>query len=148
MTAPDRVQIEVRHITSPDDLEQAFEIRRRVFLVEQKVSPDEEFDADDDHALHVLAVVDGRATATGRLLVGDGYARIGRMAVLADHRGHGVGRAILDELIRVAAERGVRRLVLHAQVHAIGFYEASGFRVSGDVFEQAGIPHRNMERVL
>jgi predicted GNAT family N-acyltransferase len=142
-----QARVEVRRITTPADRERAFEIRRRVFLLEQKVPPDQEFDEFDKTALHVLAVVDGEAVATGRLVLQEEYARIGRMAVLAEHRAHGVGRAVLEELLRAANERGVARIVLHAQVQAIGFYEGFGFQASGEVFDEAGIPHRIMERI-
>ena len=147
MTSKPQPRVEVRRIATPVDLEKAFEIRRRVFLMEQNVPQDEEFDEDDKKALHVLAVVDGKAVATGRLVFREEYARVGRMAVLAEHRTHGIGRAILQELVHAATERGVRRIVLHAQVHAIGFYQAFGFQASGEVFEEAGIPHRVMERI-
>lgn len=147
MSAPREHRLTVRRITAPADLESAFEIRRRVFLIEQKVPPDEEFDEEDATALHVLAVADSEPIGTGRIVFRPDYARVGRMAVLSSHRAHGVGGAILEELLRAARERGVRRIVLHAQVHAIGFYERFGFAASGDVFDEAGIPHRVMERV-
>jgi predicted GNAT family N-acyltransferase len=76
------------------------------------------------------------------------YAKIGRMAVLRERRIAGAGRAILDTLVAEAVRRGVRHLVLHAQVHAIGFYQRCGFTVVGDEFDEAGIPHRRMERIL
>jgi predicted GNAT family N-acyltransferase len=140
--------VDVQRITATIDREAAFEIRRQVFLVEQKVPADEEFDEYDEGALHVLARAGGVAAGTGRLIVEADHARIGRMAVLASHRERGVGRAILEELLRAATERGARRIVLHAQVHAIGFYERLGFRATGPEFEEAGIPHRVMERRL
>lgn len=140
--------VEVRRIAVSEDQERAYEIRRRVFLDEQRVPPELEFDADDAHALHALAIVAGEPVATGRLVVRGDHAQIGRMAVLAEHRGHGVGRAILEELVRAASERGASRVILHAQVQAIGFYESLGFKAFGEVYDEAGIPHRNMEREL
>lgn len=140
--------IQVRRIASKADLDRAFEIRRVVFLVEQQVPPDLEYDADDERATHVLALSGDQAVATGRLILHDDHARIGRMAVLADFRKRGVGRAILEELLRAAREQGVQRIVLHAQVQALGFYESLGFRAFGEVFDEAGIPHRMMDRVL
>jgi predicted GNAT family N-acyltransferase len=137
--------IAVREITRPEERDQAFAIRRRVFQDEQGVPADEEFDADDERAVHVLADMNGIPVGTGRIVFQPGYAKIGRMAVLKEYRRHGVGRAILIDLSRIAAERGVTRLVLHAQVHAIPFYEALGFRVVGGEFAEAGIPHRRME---
>ncbi len=144
----DQGPITVRRIASKDDLDSAFEIRRVVFLVEQQVPPDLEYDADDQRATHVLAVAGDAAVATGRIVFHADHARVGRMAVLADYRKRGVGRAILEELLRVARERGARRIVLHAQVQAIGFYESLGFRAFGEVFDEAGIPHRLMDQAL
>ena len=127
---------------------QAFDIRRRVFQDEQGVSAEEEFDVDDDCATHVLAEVDGDPVGTGRIVFHPTYAKIGRMAVLKEWRRHGVGRALMDALIGVAVEHRCTQLVLHAQVHAIPFYAALGFGVVGDEFEEAGIPHRRMQRRL
>ena len=146
MTADPSERIVVRRIFSEADLERAFAIRRLVFLVEQKVPPEEEFDAEDETAIHVLAFIGNEAVATGRLIARADHARIGRMAVLEDCRGHGVGHAVLQELMRIAREMRLRKLVLHAQVHAIGFYQSMGFHVVSDVFDEAGIPHRSMER--
>jgi predicted GNAT family N-acyltransferase len=126
--------------------EQAYEIRRRVFRDEQHVPEEVEFDTDDELAVHALASVGGRPAGTGRVVFHTDYAKIGRMAVLAELRRRGVGRAILERLMALATERGATRFVLHAQVHAIPFYEAAGFRVVGDELEEAGIPHRRMER--
>jgi predicted GNAT family N-acyltransferase len=140
--------IEVRRVASKPDLDRAFEIRRQVFLEEQKVSPELEYDDDDRRAVHVVAARRGEVIATGRIVFHPDHARVGRMAVLAEHRGRGVGRAILLELLRAAGEHGARHIVLHAQVQAIGFYESLGFVASGDVFDEAGIPHRQMERAL
>jgi predicted GNAT family N-acyltransferase len=86
------------------------------------------------------------AVGTGRIVFRPDSAKIGRMAVLQTWRRRGVGRALLNTLIRIAAERQASRLVLHAQVHAIPFYTAHGFQVVGEEFEEAGIPHRRMER--
>jgi predicted GNAT family N-acyltransferase len=72
----------------------------------------------------------------------------GRKMDQKEWRRHSVGRAIMEELLGIARDRRVTRVVLHAQVHAIGFYEAFGFRIIGDEFEEAGIPHRRMERTF
>jgi predicted GNAT family N-acyltransferase len=138
--------LRVLTVTRSDDRERAFAIRRQVFQVEQGVPAEEEFDADDGRAIHLLAVIPGRAVGTARIVFHPDYAKIGRMAVLKEWRRHGVGRALMQALMRTAAARTQSHLVLHAQVHAIPFYEAMGFRVVGDEFEEAGIPHRKMER--
>jgi predicted GNAT family N-acyltransferase len=105
-----------------------------------------EWDGLDESATHVLASdADGRPVGTGRLL-DDG--RIGRIAVLAEHRGRGVGSAILQRLIETAAERGLARVSLHAQVNALEFYRRHGFQVEGGEFLEAGIPHRRMTLAL
>jgi predicted GNAT family N-acyltransferase len=126
----------------------AFDIRRRVFQEEQHVPAEEEFDADDDVATHVLVAVHGVPAGTGRIVFRSGYAKIGRMAVLPEWRRQGVGRALMHALLEIATAQRVRCVVLHAQVQAISFYAALGFRIVGEEFEEAGIPHRRMERVL
>jgi predicted GNAT family N-acyltransferase len=147
-TPASRQRVHVCVVTSEQQRAQAFEIRRRVFQDEQGVPADEEFDADDERATHVLALTDDAPAGTGRIVFFPDYAKIGRMAVLKELRRCGVGRAVMEELTRVAADRGATRLVLHAQVQAIPFYAALGFRVVGDEFMEAGIPHRRMERTV
>ncbi len=91
----------------------------------------------------------GRVVATGRLLLGDdGRASIGRMATDAAVRGTGHGAAVLAELQRQAALRGVVEIELHAQLAARGFYERAGYTTVGDVYEEAGIAHVTMRRRL
>ncbi len=141
-------RVTVALVATTDERAQAYDIRRRVFQDEQGVPAEEEFDADDERATHVLATVDGTPAGTGRVVFHPDYAKIGRMAVRKEWRRHGVGRAIMDALTGVAAGRGVTRFVLHAQVQAIPFYAALGFGIVSEEFEEAGIPHRRMERVI
>lgn len=124
---------------------EAARIRTTVFVEEQRVPPEIEMDEKDAVCVHALAWVDGKAVGTGRLLP-DGH--IGRMAVLRECREHGVGSAILRRLVEEARRRGMREVVLAAQVHALGFYERHGFAAAGAVFHEAGIPHQEMRRVL
>jgi predicted GNAT family N-acyltransferase len=110
-----------------------------------------ELDADDARAVHALALEGTRPqrpVGCGRMLAYGDYVKIGRMAVLAERRGIGVGRRVLEFLIEHARQRGFRRAVLDAQVHAEGFYLKQGFIPVGEVFEEAGIMHRRMERAL
>lgn len=117
-------------------------IRMEVFVREQNVPADLEMDDRDAGCLHAVAYdAGGRAIGTGRLLP-DGH--IGRMAVLREARGTGVGGAILEGLMAQARERGDARVVLSAQTHAAEFYLAHGFAMAGDVFLEAGIPHIEM----
>jgi predicted GNAT family N-acyltransferase len=122
-------------------------LRTRVFVDEQGVPPEVERDAADATAVHVVARdEDGRVVATGRLVVRDGRALLGRMAVDAAARGRGYGAAVLAELQRQAAARGLPEVELHAQVSARGFYERAGYSAVGDEYEEAGIAHVTMRR--
>jgi len=127
----------------------AYGIRRRVFIEEQQVPEEIELDADDALAFHALATLDGNAIGCGRMLDhGDGEVKIGRMAVVPEFRGTGVGRDILRFLIDRARARGLRKAILHAQLTAEGFYLKEGFNPLGEVFDEAGIAHRKMEKLL
>jgi predicted GNAT family N-acyltransferase len=120
---------------------QAAPIRLVVFVEEQGVPPELEMDDMDARCVHALAFDGERAVATGRLLP-DGH--IGRMAVLKEFRGKGVGGAVLTKLMEAAKERGDREVALSAQVHALAFYRAHGFQPIGEVYEEAGILHQDM----
>jgi predicted GNAT family N-acyltransferase len=120
-------------------------IRFEVFVREQRVPPEIELDATDAQCLHAVAFEKDAAVATGRLLP-DGH--IGRMAVLKPWRGRGIGSAILETLVEAARRRGDREIVLSAQVQALEFYRGHGFRPQGAVYEEAGIAHQDMIRVL
>ena len=119
------------------------EVRRRVFIEEQAVPEELEWDGEDAHALHWLALCAGQPAGTVRLLA-DGH--IGRMAVLREHRQRGIGVALLRAALAAAAAQGCQEVYLHAQVHALGFYAREGFVVEGPEFDDAGIPHRTMRR--
>jgi predicted GNAT family N-acyltransferase len=125
--------------------EEASRIRFAVFVEEQRVPREIELDERDAQCVHALARLDGRAVGTGRLLPD---AHIGRMAVLKECRGSGVGSRILESLVAHALRRGDREVVLSAQVHAMPFYARHGFTALGDVYQEAGIPHRDMRRRL
>jgi predicted GNAT family N-acyltransferase len=125
---------------------EAMRVREAVFVVEQGVPREierDEWDARSDHALAIDR--DGRVLGTGRLLP-DGH--IGRMAVLPESRGQGIGSRILGTLIARARERGMKRVVLNAQTHAAPFYARHGFVAEGGEFMEAGIPHVAMAREI
>lgn len=129
----------------PDDRERLTAVRRAVFVEEQGVPVSIELDDLDAVCRHVLALAGETPIGTGRITP---TGKIGRLAVLPRWRGQGVGGALLQELLRVAAEAGLAEVYLHAQVNALGFYEGFGFRASGPRFEEAGIAHRKMTRSL
>jgi predicted GNAT family N-acyltransferase len=129
--------------------EGASAVRIRVFIDEQGIDPRLEWDDDDATALHALVWCDGMAVGTARLLASQaGVARIGRMAVLAQHRGQGLGARLLDSLLRAAHARGDHTAVLHAQCTATEFYRRAGFMPHGEHFIEAGIEHIEMNRPL
>jgi predicted GNAT family N-acyltransferase len=124
-------------------------LRTRVFVEEQGVPAEIEQDQRDATAVHALARDDdGRVVATGRLLVRDGRAVVGRMAVDAAVRGRGYGAAVLAELHRQALALGLAEVELHAQVGARGFYERAGYTAVGEEYLEAGIVHVTMRRPL
>lgn len=129
-------------------MEQAWAIRRIVFIEEQHVPEEMEMDADDAHAFHALALEGSRPVGCGRMVSHDDYVKIGRMAVLRERRGEGIGRSILAFLMEHARQQGFRRAILHAQLTAEGFYLKNGYIPEGAVFEEAGIAHRRMFREL
>ncbi|MGV9343753.1 GNAT family N-acetyltransferase [Streptomyces spiralis] len=143
----------------PADREACFAVRKEVFVVEQGVPEDIEYDALDAVALHVLAVrEDGTPLGTGRLLHGEAAAgrtggdptvgSLGRLAVTQQARGLGVGAALVRAIEDAARARGLAAVDLHAQTHALGFYERLGYEAYGPEFPDAGIPHRAMRRAL
>jgi predicted GNAT family N-acyltransferase len=120
-------------------------IRREVFINEQLVPESDEWDDDDAVSVHALVTLNREPVGTGRLNPG---GKIGRIAVKAVLRGRGIGTLILRQLLHEAYHRGIREPYLHAQVQAVPFYENLGFRVEGDLFDEAGIPHVRMTHAL
>lgn len=125
-------------------------IRGEVFVQEQQIPADMEWDAADASCVHAVAYNRlGMAVGTGRLLEHvPGVAKIGRMAVRRALRGSRVGRAVLEALMQAARQRGDREVLLHAQMTAEPFYRRAGFQQRGPVFEEAGIAHVEMVRTL
>ncbi len=120
-------------------------IRTCVFVEEQEIDLELDFDGLDERATHVLVCSKNDAIGTGRLL-NDGH--IGRIAVLKESRGLGVGKSALLALIAEAKERNYARVYLGSQLHAVEFYKKFGFKTCGDVFVEAGIDHIEMELLL
>ena len=141
----DRGSVNVREATWPDDEPALEALRRRVFIEEQGVPREIEWDGRDGDARHVIAEVDGGAVGCGRILPG---GRIGRLAVLPPWRDRGVGRALLDALLDLARQDGLPDVHLHAQSAAIAFYQRAGFHPRGEPFDEAGIAHVDMHRDL
>lgn len=122
----------------------AFEIRKTVFIEEQNVPEEEEYDGLDETSTLILGWVRGQAVATGRLRFLPELAKIERVAVLKEYRGLGLGAALTRYMMHLAQKKGVTTIKLNSQCEAIGFYEKLGFTARGEVFLDAGIPHREM----
>ncbi|MEE8539038.1 MAG: GNAT family N-acetyltransferase [Woeseiaceae bacterium] len=114
-------------------------VRRRVFIIEQKIPESEEWDDADENSSHVLAFSEKRdAVGTGRL---EPTGKIARLAVLGEYRGQGVGSAMLIRLVEEARQRDFDQVYLHAQTHALNFYKKFGFVSDEEIFSEGGIPH-------
>jgi len=141
-----RIAIGCRRGAAPPE---AREIRRRVFVEEQRVAPDEEWDAHDEAGsgtLHFVARDGERALGCARLRSVEGAGKIERVAVLGEARERGLGRALMEAAETAAWRRGAERLLIHAQTQGIPFYERIGWRALGPEFVEAGIAHREMEK--
>ena len=119
-------------------------IRIKVFILEQKVPEELEWDEYDETAWHAVAKSNHQVIGTGRLIINQSIAKIGRMAIDPEFRGKGIGMEVLKALINKGKEKGVQEFILHAQTHAITFYAREGFEPYGPIFDEAGIPHVEM----
>ncbi|MFJ3923713.1 GNAT family N-acetyltransferase [Streptomyces sp. NPDC090022] len=149
--------IEVRRVTTAEDLAACYAVRTEVFVVEQGVPEAVEYDAYDAGAIHVLAVGPDGPLGTGRLLYGPAalaktgdpeVGSLGRLAVLKAARGLGVGALLVRAIEAEAVALGLSAVDLGAQTHALGFYERLGYEAYGPEFDDAGMPHRAMRRRL
>jgi predicted GNAT family N-acyltransferase len=131
----------IRIASTPVERDDAFAVRIAVFVDEQQIPREEELDDLDATAIHCVGYIDDSPVAAGRLVVSDGYGKIGRMAVLASHRGIGLGARVLDALERDGLSRGLREFRLSAQLTARGFYDRAGYTADGDIYDEVGIPH-------
>jgi predicted GNAT family N-acyltransferase len=153
-TAADGVRI--REL-APEELPLAHGIRREVFIAEQGVPEDDEWDDLDAGCVHLIAENPEGAVGTARLIHGDqaynltgrdDVVLLGRLAVRLRARGTGLGAALVRAVEQAGAERGAREVELHAQVDAIAFYQRLGYTAHGPEYLDGGIPHRTMTRVL
>ena len=134
----------IRRVAWSDASETLKHIRLKVFVEEQAVPIAEELDGMDEASTHFLATLEEQPVGVARLMPS---GQIGRMAVLIPYRRHGIGALLLRAAVTEALERGHLEPFLHAQTHALTFYEANGFSAFGDIFLDAGIEHRAMRYV-
>ncbi len=134
---------------TPAEREACYDIRKAVFVQEQAVPLELEIDKYDDVATHfLLRDAEGTPLATARLLDKHGLAKIGRVAVMQEARGRGLGLRLMQFVVDEAQKRGFTEAVLDSQAYAIPFYERLGFTAEGEEFDDAGIPHFLMRRTL
>ena len=138
-----------RRARGPAELSGAQQLRLRVFVEEQGVSPDAEIDGLDDEAIQLVAMNRGKVVGTCRLRIVGGEGKLERMAVAQDFRRIGLGRRLIEATETEARREGAGRMVLHSQVAARDFYEAAGYAAtSEDVFLEDGIEHVKMGKAL
>jgi predicted GNAT family N-acyltransferase len=147
MTTPD--EIDLHWVRDARELRRAYELRFRVFCDEQGVPRDEEIDALDDVARHAVAVTpDGTVVGTMRLVSRASVVKVGRVAVAREWRGHGIASRLLARAYEYAQGVRAEELRLAAQTQAVGLYEKAGYQRVGEPFEEAGIEHVWMVRVV
>jgi predicted GNAT family N-acyltransferase len=137
--------VNVIKITSDEDRQKAFEIRQKVFVEEQCVDPELEYDQFEESSTHYLAKLDGAAVGTARWRHTDKGIKLERFAVLSEHRDKGVGKKLLESVLADVIKERASLIYLHAQMQVIPFYEKFNFVPGGDIFEEAGIQHRVMK---
>ena len=141
--------IKISKITSDTELKDCFHIRTIVFINEQNVPLAEEMDQWDQEADHYLLSMAGKSAATARVRYISDIAKIERVAVLKEMRGHNIGQRLMTYIMAdIKKNPAVKIMKLGAQTHAIAFYEKLGFKCYGDEFLDAGILHRWMTKVL
>jgi predicted GNAT family N-acyltransferase len=145
---PPPLELSIIIAATLEQRDDAFAVRIAVFVDEQGISREDELDELDATAVHCAGYLGGRPVAAGRLVVLNGYGKIGRMAVLREHRGSGLGAGVLEALEREGAARGLREYRLSAQLTARGFCERAGYAAEGDVYDEVSIPHIGMVKHL
>lgn len=141
--------IKIKKVETEKELNDALEVRRKVFIGEQKVSLELEIDGKDKEADHFLAYLGDNPLGTFRIrYLSNELAKIERMAVVFESRGKGVGGQLMETAISYLQEKNIKEIVLHAQEHAKTFYEKFGFKQEGGMFEDANIPHIEMRKIL
>ncbi|AXT11955.1 GNAT family N-acetyltransferase [Bacillus sp. 2211] len=132
-------------VKTEKQLNDAFFVRKEIFVKEQHVPEEEEIDQFEDTSEHIVIYDGGQPVGAGRWRLKDGHGKLERICVMKSHRSLGVGAIIMQALEKAAAAKGAGSFILHAQTQAVPFYEKQGYRVtSGEEFLDAGIPHLEM----
>ena len=123
-------------------------IREKVFIQEQKVTPQLEWDGRDEKAIHFLAYQDEKAIGCARAFVIENHMQLGRMTVLKEYRNNGIGSFLIEKAITTAKLNQLSKISISAQCHAINFYKKFGFEVTSEIYLDAGISHQDMELIF
>ncbi len=134
----------VKIVENQNELEDAFTIRKIVFVNEQNVPIDEEIDQFEEKATHFVMYQEDVPIGAGRFRLVDGYGKVERICVVKEARKTGAGKTIMKAIESHAINQGLKKLKLNAQTHAIPFYAGLGFEVVSEEFLDAGIPHKTM----
>lgn len=143
--------MEIKRINNEEELEKAFAIRKEIFVEEQGVGLEDEFDQFDtleSGTVHILMVIDGKPAGTGRVNFFDDYGKLERICIRKDYRKNGCGKGLVQAMEEIVHRFPKRKVILHGQVQAAGFYEKLGYRISSDSFMEEGIAHYVMEKEL
>ncbi|RYD72542.1 MAG: GNAT family N-acetyltransferase [Sphingobacteriales bacterium] len=137
--------IQITKITTPEELEKAFEIRKQVFVIEQDVDPEEEYDEFENTSTHYLAYYNNEAVGTARWrYTSPQTIKLERFAILKDYRDKKVGREILRHILGIVKMLQPKKIYLHAQIQVVDFYKKAGFIAVGEQFSEANILHYKM----
>jgi predicted GNAT family N-acyltransferase len=140
--------LKVKIVENQSELNDAYSVRKTVFIHEQNVPAEEEIDQHEDEATHFVMYKDDSPVGAGRFRVFDHYGKVERICVLKEMRKIGAGKAIMDEIEKFASSQGLPKLKLNAQTHAIPFYSGLGYEVISEEFMDAGIPHKTMVKQI
>jgi len=140
--------VNVKIVGNHKELEDAYSVRKTVFVEEQAVPLEEEIDAFENEAEHFIMYHDGSPVGAGRFRFVDGYGKVERICVLKEARKTGAGKAIMNTIENYAREKDIHKLKLNAQTHAIPFYAGLGYEVVSEEFMDAGIPHKTMVKKI
>ncbi|MCC2929801.1 GNAT family N-acetyltransferase [Bacillus sp. LBG-1-113] len=141
----------IKRITTENDLHVAQDIRKSVFIEEQQVPESDEFDQFDtlnEQCQHVLVYHENQPVGTGRVRIVDHTGKLERICILKPYRKYGLGKIIIGELEKIMQEKGITKIKLHGQTHAEGFYKKLGYQTASDEFMEDGIPHVLMKKEI
>ena len=141
--------MDIKIVTNEEELQQAYQVRKIVFVDEQKVPVEEEIDHLEEESTHFLVMNEhNEPIGAGRFRIVDNYGKVERICVLPQARSTGVGRSLMEAIEQHALSQGLEITKLNAQVQAIPFYKSLGYGIISEEFLDAGIPHRTMKKQL